>query len=98
MHRRAQRESRSSAHEHYSFSWPRPRNEKHESTSGEGSYDRGPAPETHHNLHAASAFAISFRTPYLWNGTTKKRYSLPVRMRTVQMVVSNIFFTSPART
>jgi hypothetical protein len=27
----------------------------------------------HHNLLAASAFAISFRTPYLWNGTTKKR-------------------------
>jgi hypothetical protein len=31
------------------------------------------APEAHHNLRAASAFAISFRTPYLWNGTTKNR-------------------------
>src|SRR5260370_25907217 len=35
-------------------------------------YDRGPVPESHHNLRAASAFAISFRTPNLWNGTTKK--------------------------
>src|SRR6266481_9561449 len=43
-----------------------------ESTSGEGSNDHGPMPESHHNLRAASAFAISFRTPYLWNETTKK--------------------------
>ena len=39
--------------------------------SGEGSYDRGQVPEAHHNLRAASAFSISFRRPYLWNGTTK---------------------------
>jgi hypothetical protein len=25
-----------------------------------------------HNLRAASAFAISLRTPYLWNGLMKK--------------------------
>ena len=50
-----------------------PRNEKHERTSGDGSYDRGKEPESHHNLRAASAFAISFRTAYLWNGMTKKR-------------------------
>jgi hypothetical protein len=29
--------------------------------------------EPHYNRRAASALAISFRTPYLWNGTTKKR-------------------------
>jgi len=38
-----------------------------------GGYGRGPAPKSHHNLRAASAFVSSFRTPYLWNGTTKKR-------------------------
>jgi hypothetical protein len=31
------------------------------------------AGESRHNLRAASAFAISFRTPYLWNGMMKKR-------------------------
>jgi hypothetical protein len=31
------------------------------------------AAELRHNLRAASAFAISFRTPYLWNGMMKKR-------------------------
>jgi hypothetical protein len=31
------------------------------------------AAEPPHNLRAASAFAISLRTPYLWNGMMKKR-------------------------
>jgi hypothetical protein len=29
--------------------------------------------KSRHNLRAARAFTMSFRTPYLWNGTTKKR-------------------------
>jgi hypothetical protein len=40
---------------------------------GPGSYDRRPVPGAFHHLRAASAFAISFRTPYLWSGTTKNR-------------------------
>jgi hypothetical protein len=47
-----------------------PGNEKHE---GEVVRTAAVAPETHHNLRAASAFAISFRTLYLWNGTMKNR-------------------------
>jgi hypothetical protein len=33
----------------------------------------GPVLKLRHNLRAARAFTMSFRTPYLWNGTTKKR-------------------------
>jgi hypothetical protein len=37
------------------------------------SRDRWPVLKSRHNLRAAKAFTMSFRTPYLWNGTTKKR-------------------------
>ena len=56
----------------YSFSFD-PRIKSTKALAMSAAATAGLAPEAHHNLRAARARAISFRTPYLWNGTTKKR-------------------------
>ena len=67
----------------YSFLWLRPSNKSTKALVVSAAATAGLAPEAHHNLRAASARAISFQTPYLWNGTTKKKieFTKPVMDR-----------------